>query len=142
VRHLPAALAALAVVSLALLFGSTPPARAQLPVTTTTSTTAKPTTTTSAPTTTTTAAPTTTTAKPRPTTTKPPTTVSTLPATTTIPTPAAVSTTTTAPTPISKHSGHFSPVFSVLAFMGLLGGLGLLALQWFLTKPGREGWTL
>lgn len=124
----------------ALVFLATTPARAQLPLSTTTSSTASSTTTTAPPTTTTAPPATTTTAKPRPTTTKAPTT--TEKATTTIPTPAAVSTTTTTIVPISKHSGHFSPVFSVLAFVGFVGGFGLLVLQWFLTKPGREGWTL
>lgn len=39
-------------------------------------------------------------------------------------------------------SGRMSPVLAWLGGVGLLTGFGLLALQWFLTKPGRHGWTL
>jgi hypothetical protein len=71
-----------------------------------------------------------------------PTTTTTEKPTTTIPTPAQTAPSTTTSTPISKHSGHFSPVFTYLAFLGVLAGIGLFVLQWFLTKPGRQGWTL
>ena len=118
------------------------PVAAQLPIRTTTTTTARPTTSTTARQTTTTAPgpTTTTTAKPKPTTTAKPTT--TEKPTTTIATPAQVSSTTTTTAPIASHNGHFSPFLSVLAIGGLVSGFGLLVLQWFLTKPGREGWTL
>jgi hypothetical protein len=123
------------------------PAAAQVTIPTTSTTTSrlpKPTSTTARPTTTqapaATIAPTPTTAKPKPTTsTAPPTTES---PTTTIPTPVASPSTTEAIVPISRNSGHFSPALTVLALFGLLTGIGLLVLQWFLTRPGRVGWTL
>lgn len=119
------------------------PAAAQvtIPTSSTTSST-RPTTTTTRPTTSTSAAPgaTTTTAR-RATTTAPPSTAP--PRTTsTIPTPATSTPTTAAPEPEPKHSGHFSPLYSWLFGLGLLSGLGLLGLQWLLTRPGRQGWTL
>jgi cell division protein FtsN len=120
------------------------PVHAQLPIRTTTTTTARATSTTSTTAKSTTTTPSSipaTTAKPRPTTTRP-TTTTTQQTTTTIATPAQAATTTSTTAPISRHSGHFSPLFSVLAFAGVLSGMGLLVLQWFLTKPGREGWTL
>jgi hypothetical protein len=127
-------------IGLLVLWVAMPPARAQLPISTTTTT--KPATTTTRPVTSTSAASTTTTAKPRPTTTRPKSTTTGRP-TTTIPTPPpAAPTTTTTVVPRSKNSGKFSPVFTVLAFFGFLAAIGLLVLQWFLTKPGRHGWTL
>jgi len=119
------------------------PADAQVPITSsTTSTTRKPTTTTTKPpsTTSTTKAPAT-----GPTTTRrPSTTTTTAPqrTTTTIATPAPAPTTTAVPTPVSRHTGDFSPVFTWLTVLGLVAFVGLLALQWFLTRPGRQGWTL
>lgn len=123
------------------------PAGAQvtIPTSSTTSTTRPRTTTTTRPATTTTAAGggqgATTTTRRGATTTAPPTTA---PArtTSTIPTPATSPPTTAAPEPEPKHSGHFSPAYTWLFAIGTIGFLGLLALQWFLTKPGRQGWTL
>jgi serine/threonine-protein kinase len=118
------------------------PAGAQVPITTSTTSSRPITSSTLKPTTT--AAPTTapsTTAKPRSTTTKPTTTTTQRPIST-IPTPAANPATTTTVVAVSKHSGKFSPALTYFAFTGLLGGIGLLGLQWFLTRPGRHGWTL
>ena len=129
------------VAAVALLFVPAPRGSAQVTVPSTTSSTKKPTTTTAAPTTTTAAPSTTTTARPRPTTTRPLTTT-TQRTTTTIATPTPEPTTTTTLTAVSNHSGRFSPVLTWLAVLGLLSGIGLLVLQWFLTKPGRQGWTL
>lgn len=121
-----------------------PPVDAQVEITTTTTTTTQPretTTTTRPPSTTTTAkrAPATTTTR------RPATTTTTAPpkTTTTIATPAPTTTSTSIEVePLSRHSGDISPVFTWLAVLGLLSGIGLLVLQWHLTRPGREGWTL
>jgi hypothetical protein len=118
------------------------PAAAQvtIPTSSTTSST-RPTTSTTRPATSTTAAPGATTTTRRPATTAPPSTAP--PRTTsTIPTPATSTPTTAAPEPEPKHSGRFSPLYSWLFGLGLLSGFGLLVLQWFLTRPGRQGWTL
>ena len=141
-RHVAAAVAVLSGLGLVLLTGHE--GRAQVTIPSTTSTTSRPNpTTTAKPAATTTSAPTgpTTTARPRSSTTAPPQTAPQR-TTSTIPTPAPSPTTTEAPLPLSRHSGHFSPTLSVLAVFGLLAGLGLLAWQWFLTRPGRRGWTL
>lgn len=134
-----------AAVIVGIVVWTTWPAGAQVTIPTSPTTTTRRQTTTTQPATTTTApggggAVTTTTRRgattTAPTTTAPPRTTST------IPTPAPSPATTAAPEPLAKHSGRFSPVFSWLFALGLLSGIGLLVLQWFLTRPGRHGWTL
>ncbi|HZQ27961.1 MAG TPA: hypothetical protein VFA94_09695 [Acidimicrobiales bacterium] len=128
---------------------ATSPALAQVPTTPTTSTTraittsttAAPTTSTAKPTTTTTAAPTTSTTKKPTTTTRATATTTQQPSLTTIPTPVVQATTTTTPH-VTPQSGQISPLFIVLSAAGFALALGLFAVQWFLTRPGRSGWTL
>lgn len=76
----------------------------------------------------------TTTTVPPSTTTVPPTTVASIPAL--APPPS------TLPLAFSQTSGHVSVFFPILGGIGLVALIGLLATQWFLTKPGRNGPTL
>jgi hypothetical protein len=46
------------------------------------------------------------------------------------------------PPPGSTQSDEISPVFLWLSVIGFATGVALLGAQWFLTKPGRRGWTL
>ena len=41
----------------------------------------------------------------------------------------------------SEQSDHLSSVFVWLSILGFLTAIGLLVSQWFLTRPGRRGWT-
>jgi hypothetical protein len=47
-----------------------------------------------------------------------------------------------APPTGSTQSGQISSVFYVLSILGFVTAIALLAAQWFLTRPGRRGWTL
>lgn len=42
----------------------------------------------------------------------------------------------------SEQSDHLSGVFVVLSILGFVTGIGLLGSQWYLTRPGRQGWTI
>jgi hypothetical protein len=48
----------------------------------------------------------------------------------------------TLPLQTKATSAHVSPVFPVLSGIGATVVALMLALQWFLTRPGRKGWTL
>ena len=41
----------------------------------------------------------------------------------------------------SEQSDHLSSFFVWLSILGFLTAIGLLVSQWFLTRPGRRGWT-
>lgn len=142
----------------ATVSGLAPPALAQISTTASTArptTTVIPTTTDPPPSTTPTTKPTTTTTE-RSTTTKAPATTAAPRSTTTAKDERAPTTARpTIPGPgddgsgppatfaqRGPHSGSMSPVLTWLSALGLLGGLGMLAGQWFLTRPGRDGWTL
>lgn len=88
------------------------------------------------------------TTSPRPSTTvRRTTTSSSLPPSTTlftVPTPAETpagpaGTPTAAP---RTGSGEISDAYALLSLFGFLVVIGLLGLQWYLTRPGRRGWTL
>ena len=51
--------------------------------------------------------------------------------------------TTAPPPPLEEpHSGRFPALFPMLSGIGLAVAVGAVALQWFLTRPGRTGRTL
>lgn len=89
-----------------------------------------------------------TTAPPRPATTavrRTTTSSSLLPSTTlfTVPTPAETPAGPATPTAAPKTgNGEISGFYALLSGFGFLAVIGLLALQWYLTRPGRRGWTL
>ncbi|MEY2567740.1 MAG: hypothetical protein QOE35_2269 [Actinomycetota bacterium] len=47
-----------------------------------------------------------------------------------------------APPTGSTQSDRISSVFYVLSILGFVTAIALLSAQWFLTRPGRRGWTL
>ena len=84
-----------------------------------------------------------TTARPRSTTSRPTTTV---PATTTtvrlLP-PPSVAPQDPAAAPVgTTQSDHISSAFVWMSILGFALAVALLVSQWFLTRPGRRGWTL
>jgi hypothetical protein len=84
-----------------------------------------------------------TTARPRSTTSRPTTTV---PATTTsitlLPPPSVAPQDPTAAPIGTTQSDHISSAFVWMSILGFLLFVALLVSQWFLTRPGRRGWTL
>jgi hypothetical protein len=48
----------------------------------------------------------------------------------------------TLPLQTREPSTHVSAVFPILSVAGFIVVLLMLAVQWVLTKPGRQGWTL
>ena len=70
----------------------------------------------------------------------------TVPATTTsirlLPPPSVAPQDPTAAPIGSKQSDHISSVFVWLSILGFVVMIGLLVTQWFLTRPGRRGWTI
>jgi hypothetical protein len=91
-----------------------------------------------------------TTPPPAPTTTRPRTSTTrsttTVPATTTsirlLPPPSVAPQDPTAAPIGSKQSDHISSFFVWLSVLGFVVMIGLLVAQWFLTRPGRRGWTI
>jgi hypothetical protein len=91
-----------------------------------------------------------TTAVPAPTTTRPRTSTTrsstTVPATTTsirlLPPPSVAPQDPQAAPIGSKQSDHISSFFVWLSILGFVLAIALLVSQWFLTRPGRRGWTI
>jgi hypothetical protein len=87
---------------------------------------------------------------PAPTTTRPRTSTTrsstTVPATTTsirlLPPPSVAPQDPTAAPIGTTQSDHISSFFVWLSILGFVVMIGLLVSQWFLTRPGRRGWTL
>ena len=83
------------------------------------------------------------TTRPRSSTTRPTTTV---PATTTslrlLPPPSVAPQDPTAAPVGTTQSDHISSVFVWLSILGFVLFVALLGSQWFLTRPGRRGWTI
>jgi hypothetical protein len=80
-----------------------------------------------------------------PTTAVPATAPPTVPATaaTVAPIPGGTATPSTLPLATRQPSAHVSAIFPILSIAGFLLVLLMLAVQWFLTKPGRRrSWTL
>ena len=92
----------------------------------------------------------TTTVKPVPTTARPTTTAASTTSTSstvvTIPgggPPAVTAPPSTIPIETHQSNGHVSPVFPILGAAGLVVVLAMMAVQWVLTRPGRQReWTL
>lgn len=83
--------------------------------------------------------------RPRPSTTKGGSTTTTVAVTTTItllPPPSVAPQDPAVPPTGSTQSDRISSFFAVLSIVGFLAAIGMLLAQYFLTKPGREGWTL
>jgi hypothetical protein len=84
-----------------------------------------------------------TTTRPRSSTTRSTTTV---PATTTtvklLPPPSVAPQDPTAAPVGTTQSDHISSVFVWMSILGFVFFVGMLVSQWFLTRPGRRGWTL
>jgi cobalamin biosynthesis Mg chelatase CobN len=60
----------------------------------------------------------------------------------TVPTPAATPSGVSPSAAPRTGTGQISGTFAVLSIVGFVVVAGLLGLQWFLTRPGRRGWTL
>jgi hypothetical protein len=58
------------------------------------------------------------------------------------PIPAGTAPASTLPLQTREPSAHVSAIFPVLSAAGFILVVLMLALQWYLTKPGRQGWTL
>ena len=71
---------------------------------------------------------------------KPTTPPTTVPAV--APIPAGTAPASTLPLQTREPSAHVSALFPMLSAAGFIVVLLMLALQWVLTKPGRQGWTL
>jgi hypothetical protein len=71
-----------------------------------------------------------------------PTTVSSTTSSTLASIPNGPTPPSTLPLQSKQTSAHVSPVFPVLSGIGAAVVAAMLALQWFLTRPGRKGWTL
>ena len=72
-------------------------------------------------------------------------TSSTVPASTTIftvPTPEATPTGVAPAAAPKTGTGQISGTYALLSLFGFVAVAGLLGLQWYLTRPGRRGWTL
>jgi hypothetical protein len=86
-----------------------------------------------------------TTARPRSSTTRPGSTTTGVTTTTTIrllPPPSVAPQDPSAAPVGSTQSDHISSVFVWLSILGFVTTVGLLVGQWFLTRPGRRGWTI
>jgi hypothetical protein len=82
------------------------------------------------------------TTRPRPSTTR--ATTSTIGTTTTVtllPPPSVAPQEPVAAPSGSDQSSHMGSAFVVLSILGFVVAILVLAAQWFLTKPGRRGWT-
>jgi hypothetical protein len=60
----------------------------------------------------------------------------------TVPTPASTPSGVTPSAAPKTGTGQISGTFAVVSLLGFVVALGMLGLQWYLTRPGRRGWTL
>jgi hypothetical protein len=69
------------------------------------------------------------------------TTIATTTTHTLLPPPSVVPQDPSASPTGSAQSDHISSVFVVASILGFVVAIALLTSQWFLTRPGRRGWT-